>query len=242
MKLVMKKLLVILLITNLSSIAFTKESSSKNVNTKEKLKNSSSSTKKTEQVIVNTVRTHHYEEADEAPPGSIASRVIPNKSFALRTPVAAAVPTLVRVAAPNPVPRLVSANEWSIPFPVVRPGQVAPPVTLNRPPVLGSPPGAFRVGGGVHMAAPLTLNRPPVLGSPPGAFRVGGGVHMAAPVRMVNVGGVPPMPVPILKPGITRVVQFPQTGSSFNTNYEGNIDSIDDLKISSKNEILFYFV
>ncbi len=211
----MKKLLVILLITNLSSIAFTKESSSKNVNTKEKLKNSSSSTKKTEQVIVNTVRTHHYEEADEAPPGSIASRVIPNKSFALRTPVAAAVPTLVRVAAPNPVPRLVSANEWSIPFPVVRPGQVAPPVTLNRPPVLGSPPGAFRVGGGVHMAAP---------------------------VRMVNVGGVPPMPVPILKPGITRVVQFPQTGSSFNTNYEGNIDSIDDLKISSKNEILFYFV
>lgn len=203
MKLIIKNLLVILLIINLSSLILSKESISNTLNSEEKSskKSTKASSEKTDQVIVNTVRTHQYVEADEAPPGSIASRVIPNPSFAVRAPVAAAVPAIVKVAAPSPAPRLVTANEWKIPFPVVRPGQPAP-IAVNRP-VLGPPPAAL-------------------------------GIHRAAPMNLVNIGGVPPKPVPILKPGITRLVQFPMTGSSFNTNFQGNIDSIDDLKISSK--------
>ncbi len=121
-----------------------------------------------------------------------------------------AVPALTRVAGPSPAPQLVTANEWKIPFPIVRSGQAAPVFNVNRP-VLGAPPGAVRVGA----AAPLRI-------------------------MPVNVGGVPPMPVAILRPGVTRVVQFPQSGSSFNTNYEGNIDSIDDFKISSM--FFLYFI
>lgn len=209
MKLVIKNLLVILLITNLSTLLLTKESTSNALNTLEKTDNKSTAkntksnnkNEKSEQILVNTVRTHHYEEADEAPPGSIASRVIPNPSVVIKSPVQAAIPAMVKVAQPSPVPRLVTANEWKIPFPVVK------PVPNNS----------------------VMINRP-VLGPPPQALNIGFGNPA---VKVVNMGGVPPRPVPILKPGVTRVVQFPMTGSSFNTNFEGNIDSIDDLKISS---------
>jgi len=230
MKLEMKNLIVILLITNLSTLILSKESSSYSLNSSEKneikknisltnknkssIENSNSSLtkEKTEQILVNSVRTHHYVEAEEAPPGSIASRVIPNQPFIVHRPVqlqvAPAVPAIMNVALPRPVPRLVTANEWSIPFPVVRPNPVAP-VMINRP-LLGSPPGAVNLG----------------FANSPG-------------VKVINVRGVPPMPFTILKPGVTRVVHFPATGSSFNTNFEGNIDSFDDLKISS-NFFLIY--
>jgi hypothetical protein len=230
MKLEMKNLLVILLITNLSSPILSKVSSSNSLNSSEKneIKNNISSTnknksniensnssitkEKTEQVLVNSVRTHHYEEAEEAPPGSIASRVIPNQPVIIHRPiqlqVAPVFPAIINVALPRPVPRLITANEWSIPFPVVRPVPVAP-IIINRP-LLGSPPGPVNIG----------------FANSPG-------------VKVINVSGVPPMPVTILKPGVTRVMHFPVTGSSFNTNFEGNIDSFDDLKISS-NFFLIY--
>jgi len=205
------------------------------------------------QVVVNTIRTHHYEEAEEAPPGSIMFRgPIATSKQIITTPPAAVMPSIVKVS--NPLlnqSRIVTSNEWKIPFPVIKPGQNPEVNVFMNKPYLGSPPGS------IGISRPLeTINFPRIPNGPVSIspLNIGGitsspvpiikSAYSPVPIAPVNIGGVPPTSVPILKPGfspmpiskpigITRSLRLQDNINAFNTNFVGNIDSIDDLKISS---------
>lgn len=227
-------LICILINIFISTVSANKEANQKNEKN-EKSENKSTSTtnnenKKNAQVIVSNVRTHQYVEADEVPSGSIINSVLhsPIPTTVVSRPVAPILnraPTVVSAPVGNilnrvPAPTMLSHNEWSIPFPVVKPVQTTVPrgvavvnAVVNRP--LINPP---------FGNAPISvINRP---------------------VSPINIGGVPPTSVPILKPlaqiSSPGIVVSPRHAmgvlrgvSSFSSNYSGPIDSIDDIKISS---------
>lgn len=181
---------------------------------KEGIKNNSNL--KNDQVMLNSVRTNHFEEADIAPPGSIINRIIPNPQPRLMVNPRPVMGFSGVPGGPVSLPRpgLLPSNQWNVPFPSVRSVQLvpngsiamkhglAPPVIAGPSPFLQRPQGIFP--------------RPAILQRQQGFFpqpQVGfGQVPIQRPFggSMMNIGGVPPTVVPILKPLLPGMGPFPQ--------------------------------
>ncbi len=228
MKFFTKILVAIILILNINlfiiSSVFSKELSLNSLNNSEKnleklkneksqlssensgkITNTNNTKKKNESIIVNTVRTHHYEEAEEAPTGSIVNSVIQTPNQIISTPISAAIPTLVNTPSNN----ISRVNEWRVPFSSNNPMPVGTFLNNNNNLILekkiGPPPGSVNIPRPIALVSqsPMLISRPEI------------------------------NPYLVTQPGITRMLNFPNSGNSFNNNLSGEIDNIDDLKISS---------
>jgi hypothetical protein len=190
-------------------------------NSNEKLSNNKSLNN---QVPISALtRTHHYEQAEEAAPGSIVGRVLP---------------------VPRNNPALVSSNNWTIPFPMERPNTNIIPINSGpgisqvnpipmRQAVLNYPQTPFSAPPGSQLRIPMQPSMPMEMPIP-----------MQAAPRPNILGGVPPTLVNIARPlplvqriglnGFNAGSEFINSNSNFNNDNLNGMESIDDIKITSK--------
>jgi hypothetical protein len=216
MKLTIKVLFLLIITIQLINLLFCLNK------TNEKLKLSTNKSLNIQIPISTISRTHHYEQAEEAAPGSIVGRVVP---------------------IPLNKPNLVSANNWTIPFPIVRPTSNIVPISqeINEVNPLIMRQGVNNYQQNTYSGPPGSQARIPIQS----VITMQSPMPIAIPqISRSNIldGGVRPTFVNILKPlpTVQRIgLNNLNLGSEFingNENLNG-IESIEDFKISSKSII-----